>query len=195
MQRDRKRNTSRYSKLLQKKTIPPPRKANHFCWAIIILISEVLLITCSPRPSTYFSEETLRTTSGDRDFRELSLRAEWRRKEASEEKFFSAHRLGRGRRELWFLRFSGRGRNHWAGQGRAGRLESRGRGSYFMLEPRLPRQLWLTGVYMCIRRRKLTNKSLLCVPQLYVVWSKYPHVCTDRKYNGILSLTLSSNSK
>lgn len=82
-----------------------------------------------------------------------------------------------------------------AGQGRAGRLGPRGRGSYFTLEPRLPRQLWLTGVYMCIRRRKLTNKSLLCVPQLYVVWSKYPHVCMDRKYNGILSLTLSSNSK
>lgn len=78
---------------------------------------------------------------------------------------------------------------------RAGRLEPRGRGSYFTLEPRLPRQRWLTGVYMCIRRHKLTNKSLLCVPQLYVVWSKYPHVCMDRKYNGILSLTLSSNSK
>lgn len=136
--------------------------------------------------------EQLRGTGG---FRELSLRAESWRKEASEEKFFSAHRLRRGRRKLWFLRFSGRGKNHWAGQGRAGRLESRGRGSYFTLEPRLPRQLWLTGVYMCIRRRKLTNKSLLCVPQLYVVWSKYPHVCTDRKYNGILSLTLSSNSK
>lgn len=48
---------------------------------------------------------------------------------------------------------------------------------------------------MCIRQPKLTNKSLLCVPQLYVVWSKYPHVCMDRKYNRTLSLTLSSNSK
>lgn len=84
------------------------------------------------------------------------------------------------------------------GQGRAGqgrRLGPRGRGSYFTLRTEAPRQLCLLGGLHVYRRRKLTNKSLLCVPQLYVVWSKYPHVCMDRKYNGILSLTLSSNSK